>query len=270
MPPFTVTSELLFFCTFTCMFCVDMKLMASLVLVFVLLSVLSWIFSTCSHLMRYSGSWPCIHLQMQPCVGFPVSRRQDQVFACVCGCVGGRVGWYGGRRGNKGWREEAWKRGRRRHQRRGEIGSPRSDKAGRGVQRQRKRDPPRDRERHACPCCLAPFSFSLIQLYQAPAPRQALGPNWNCPPTLKEYFAVWVFCSFVWFSLMKSVVCVCVCVCWGGVILELWGFWNFSLVFVVWSLWETTHSLSPTCISTDLLKLFYSITTSNKRKITPH
>lgn len=45
------------------------------------------------------------------------------------------------------------------------IPPPRSDKAGSGVQRQRKRDPPCDRERYACLPCLAPFSFSVIQLY---------------------------------------------------------------------------------------------------------
>lgn len=102
--------------------------------------------------MRYSGSWPHIHLQMQSCVGFPVSRRQEcvGVWDCVCVCA---VGWYveeeGGRvyglkrGGVEAWEEETSKT-------MGEIGSPRSDKAGRGVQRQRKRDPPRDRERHAC------------------------------------------------------------------------------------------------------------------------
>ena len=37
-----------------------------------------------------------------------------------------------------------------------------------GVQRQRRGDPPCDRERHACLRCLAPFSFSLIQLYRTP------------------------------------------------------------------------------------------------------
>lgn len=91
------------------MFCLDVKLVAPSVSC--LLWTLSWIFSTCSHSMRYSGSWPCIHLQMQPCVGFPVSRRQDQVYVCVCvcACVGGRVGLLWG--GGGGLRAEERRRG---------------------------------------------------------------------------------------------------------------------------------------------------------------
>lgn len=128
---------------------------------------LSWMFSSCSHSVSYSGSWPCLHLQMQPCTVFPVSREQNQVCVCVRDRLCGRASGLGG-----GVREEVWKRGRRRYQRRWETRSPRSDKGSCGVQRQRKRDPPRDHERHACLPCLAPFSFSLLQHPQAAEPTQ--------------------------------------------------------------------------------------------------
>lgn len=67
---------------------------------------------------------------------------------------GGEVGRVGNERGGvEAWAVETSKTG-------GNRIPPRSDKAGSGVQRQRKRDPPCDRERHACLPCLAPFSLS--------------------------------------------------------------------------------------------------------------
>ena len=174
-----------------------------------------------------------------------VSRKQTaRPSVCVCVCV-----WDCGRprrlvwRGEVGrWRGEAWKRGRRRHQRRGEIGSPRSDKAGCGARRQRKRDPPRDRERHACLPCLAPFSFSLIQLYRTPAPRRALGPK------LK------------FLSLIERVCCgLSVCVLCGWVTSRKSAVGGFAL-FVV---------MSPTMLGVvrgfKKMTLFYSIITINRR-----
>lgn len=90
------------------------------------------------------------------------------VCVCVCVWVGGRMGVYGERRHRSVGGGDIKDTGNR---------IPSLDKASHRVQRQRKRDPPCDRERHACLPLSGSIQLSPIQLYQAPLPQQELGTN---------------------------------------------------------------------------------------------
>lgn len=88
-------------------------------------------------------------------IGFPVSRRPMCLLVFV---------WVGGREVR--WKGRRW----------GSVGGGDIKETGNripsfhqacGAQRQRKWNPPCDHERLGCLSHLAPFSFSLIQLYQA-------------------------------------------------------------------------------------------------------